>query len=91
MVEVVEVATVRIASVNGINLVIGAVKTLREAAEELGHGQLRLKVPHIGRRVQNPRFAVGAAEGVAGPKIAVDEGGKGGLREEGVEAVGDAG
>ena len=91
MVEVVEVAAVWIGAVNGVYLVVGPVETLREAAEKLGHGEVGFKVGDVGRGVQDPGFAVVAAEGIAGPEVAVDEGGEGGLREEGVEAVGDAG
>lgn len=91
MVEVVEVAAVWVASVNGINFVIGAVKTLRETAEELGHGEVSFKVGHVGGGVQDPRFAVRTADGVAGPEIAVDKGGEGGLCEKYVKTLGDAG
>ncbi len=91
MVEVVEVAAGGVGAVNGVDLVVGPVEALRETTEKLGHGEVGLMVGDVGRGVQNPRFAVRTAEGVAGPEVAVDEGGEVGLREEIVKVVGDMG
>ena len=91
VVEVVKIAAVWVGGGNGIDFVVGLVEAGGEAAEKLGHGEVGLMVGDVGRGVEDPGFAVGAAEGVAGPEVAVDEGGEGRLREERVEAVGDMG
>lgn len=74
MIEVIEVPPFPVAGVQGADLPVGGVKALGEAPEELRHGQVRLGVAHVDRRVDEPGPPVGACDEVPRPQVPVEEG-----------------
>lgn len=74
MVKVIEVPPLPVAGVQGADLPVGGVKAIREAPEELCHGQVRLGVAHVDRRVDEPCPPVGAGDEVPRPQVPVEEG-----------------
>ena len=87
MIQLIQVPALLIAGRDRIDLFVSVIKGGREAAEQLCHGQIGLKMPDIDSRIDQDRLSHPAAQGVAGPQISMQHGRKGGLFDPPVQMV----
>ncbi len=73
-VEVVEVAALGVAGVQGAGFLVGIIEFAREAAEELGLGDVDFAEADAHGRVDEDGLASGACHDVAAPEVAVEQG-----------------
>ncbi len=73
-VEVVEVAALGVAGVQGAGFLVGIVEFTGEAAEELGLGDVDFAEADAHGRVDEDGLASGACHDVAAPEVAVEQG-----------------
>ena len=62
--------------VNRVDFMIRIVESPGQAAEKLCHCQICLKISHISRRVDEPRFPVRSGQDIPAPQISMKEGRK---------------
>lgn len=73
-VEVVEVAALGVAGVQGAGFLVGIIEFAREAAEELGLGDVDFAEADAYGRVDEDGGAVWSCHDVAAPEVAVEQG-----------------
>ena len=74
VIQIIYFPPVRITRTQRIRLPVRFIKLPGKAAEQLGHRQLRLRVVHIHRRVDQPCPAVASREKDSRPQVAVQQG-----------------
>ena len=73
MIEVIQILAHTVTGIERPGLAVGRVEARRETAEEFGHGDIRLAIAVVHRRVEDHRFVVRGRRGIAAPEIAVQQ------------------
>ena len=74
MIQIIQVPAAAISRLQQACFFIGIVKSPGETAEKLCHGDIRLRMAHIGRRVDEPGPAVVSGEKISRPQVSVQQG-----------------